>query len=150
MIQSNYYSLLIIPHLDASERNIPVTVTIKSSGTSAEELSDLLGIYSILPNSSQYGRPVWKQKGNNDFFIFYSGNFHLNHEFCFTDGFPGKNWYVSDAWKDETTGFVASISRGRVMIPEEGWQYSTTDDENPWIEDENIVLSGKKMNFEFI
>ena len=28
------------------------------------------------------------------------------------------------------------------MIPEKGWKYASTDDENPWIEDENLSIQG--------
>ena len=73
-MQSCYYSYLINLHLDGTPK-YPTTVTIWSSGASSEEFSDLMGIYSIMPNSMQNGKPVWKQNGNKDFFIFYSGKY---------------------------------------------------------------------------
>ena len=28
------------------------------------------------------------------------------------------------------------------MIPEKGWKFASTNDENPWVEDENLSIQG--------
>ena len=53
----------------------------------------------------------------------------------------GQLWLVSDEWEG-TSGYISSINKGRVIFPEKGWKYASTDDENPWIEDENLSIQG--------
>ena len=55
------------------EPTYPDTVTISSTGVSADSQSASMGVF-IKTYQIHSGRPVWKSTGRDDRFLYYNGN----------------------------------------------------------------------------
>ena len=86
------------------------TVTVSSEGPAAEMYPESMGQYKILKDIYRNNRAVYKHVDREDRFIIFNSE-------------PGDTRaYITEDLKKER-GFIRSIKKDELILPEIGWQY---------------------------
>jgi len=101
----------------------PDTLTLSSTGGAADSHPESLGVYTITPDTWS-GRPVWRNIGRDDSFLFYNGD--------------SSRWVENDAVSDGPP-YIQSKKTGLIYPPLTGWEYSGRDD---WYDDNTLRVRG--------
>ena len=104
----------------------PERLNISSTGAVKELFADKMGIYNIMPDVINSGRPVWKHSSNNMAYLYYVGQ-----------------WEIGSTIADYSTKIFRYYDpRYEIKIPESGWVYIHKFN---WYNDTSLVV--QSINF---